>query len=845
MPTWRQLRGQSEGAPVSLVGPREWEGIVVCNNACVVRAEASLDSPLVRELPPGTCVSVVQEGEAGGRQRLCLSAPCSGWVSAKLVRKTANAWSEAGNSMDVVEDNSWQPLGMPTFFPDASANVTAKTPMGRPVELFDGNPEVDRSFGSPAAMYTDRVEMALWISRRVGSFNSSLGDEVKASMFAQVGELQAPSQPSGAPKKYRPQVLYIAGVEGTGHHGVMPMLLYPAVRQFGSGTISWWRSLREVLMKTPPSRRKARLHQLLDAMGVFDRPHFIVEWCSWPFGEDVRGRWSEGCDDPNSLQREERSGNPGNSVDLREFVELFQTHGDVKVLVLHRGLASAAWSHKEWDDGLVEHAKVLALFNDYLTRVLRKFDADMWRWVAYEDLCEAHVQQDFSAIKAIADFLGLQRGADLERVFRHFRPSRKDASSEMSPENLRAIRRVEEEKCQTWFPSAFPAQRLLAQFSPSSGKVRKLLQPAQEQDQSTKDSQMGLDPTNPAFIQFLASMTEVQKQAWLAVCQSQADPQESAVLIQRLQQSLSEDQVFLFRKALLREEVSQRVDQADVDPGAYTCLHMWIEDRGFGSEINNLISASIFCKEHELSCVVEDEAWNSGQLHSYLQAEPLMLRRCPHSTHGRCRQLDVRRNKRVATPGWFAVCKHAKKVSFAEKAKVTRQVWRYTSDTANRIDLLNEEFDLPTSYVAVHVRCGDKVAGKRKESVSVTTADYAKEALSHLGRNCSVIAVCTDDLSAAEEFGEAVRKLRPMADVRWRSRKDIPEELRHGHWQADYNALRVEDRVGMTQEFLADVEVLRGASVTICTYSSNVGRLVALLRDGPTVSMDQAEWTND
>ena len=31
--------------------------------------------------------------------------------------------------------------------------------------------------------------------------------------------------------------------------------------------------------------------------------------------------------------------------------------------------------------------------------------------------------------------------------------------------------------------------------------------------------------------------------------------------------------------------------------------------------------------------------------------------------------------------------------------------------------------------------------------------------------------------------------------------------------------------------------------VCVCTYSSNVGRLVALLRDGPTVSLD-AEWTN-
>lgn len=31
------------------------------------------------------------------------------------------------------------------------------------------------------------------------------------------------------------------------------------------------------------------------------------------------------------------------------------------------------------------------------------------------------------------------------------------------------------------------------------------------------------------------------------------------------------------------------------------------------------------------------------------QAEPLILRRCPHST---CRPCEVRRDRRVATPGW-------------------------------------------------------------------------------------------------------------------------------------------------------------------------------------------------
>eukprot|EP00435_Cladocopium_sp_Y103_P039102 s2220_g10.t1 len=86
---------------------------------------------------------------------------------------------------------------------------------------------------------------------------------------------------------------------------VMPMILYPAVRQYGSCTLSWWRSLREVLMKVHPRQRRERLNALLEAMHVFDKPHFIMEWASWPFGEHVRSRWSKGCDDPRGLEREE------------------------------------------------------------------------------------------------------------------------------------------------------------------------------------------------------------------------------------------------------------------------------------------------------------------------------------------------------------------------------------------------------------------------------------------------------------------------------------------------------------------------------------------------------------
>ncbi|CAE7890056.1 ubiE, partial [Symbiodinium microadriaticum] len=121
---------------------------------------------------------------------------------------------------------------------------------------------------------------------------------------------------------------------------------------------------------------------------------------------------------------------------------------------------------------------VLALFNDYLTKVLRGLEPSMWRWVAYEDLCEAWGASDFEAADEIAEFLGLPP-APLSRAFRYFKPSRKDAASEMSPENLRTLRDLDSRKGSSWFPSLFPQQRLLRQLLAQELVVRQCAEVAQ------------------------------------------------------------------------------------------------------------------------------------------------------------------------------------------------------------------------------------------------------------------------------------------------------------------------------------------------------------------------------
>jgi len=817
-----------------------------------------------------------------------------------------------------VPARKWKAAGVPTYYPDANMKIPDTMPMGRQADVFDGDPNVDRSFASPATMWGDRVEMGVWLSNRLAGFDQAIGNELKEIVSEDLISEQrafehAPLRgrtKSGRRASNNLKIVYIAGVEGTGHHGVMPMLLYAAACEYGfGGMLAWWRSLREVLQKTAPEDRRGKLRTLMAAACIDDRPRIIFEWESYPFGEMQRGRWAGGCLDPNALKREEISGNPGNSVDLAEFVDLFREYGDVRILVLHRGLVPAAWSHKEWDADLVEHARVLALFNEYLTKVLNDLTPNMWRWVAYEHICEAHFRGEFrEAAAQLADFLGLQVPDNLEKAFKPFRPSMKDAAREMSPASLSAIQELELQRSRKWFPSLFPELQLLAEFVPQSkrpgprglpappqqqvldacaaGEVERLLESLNEEQaeawdemcESSNETELEiamarlralllpdqrvlfeqlrageesqpadyeLDPTkNQKLRRLLDSFGAKQCKAWEEMCHADLDDQAQALA--RLQELLSNEQRFLLQKAFEAEE--QRFRESEfastdkLDLNMHTCMHFWIEGRGFGSELNNLVSAAMTCEAHGLACVIEDENWNSGHLHDYLNAEPLILRQCPRcytNSDESCRPLEVRRDKQIATPGWFAVRRHADAVPFATKAEFTRRVWRYVEGTDWAIEKLNRILDLPLFYLAVHIRRGDKVI----ETPEVEPTAFARAALAHFQWPCTAMAVCSDDVSAAEAFAAEIWRERPELPVLWRTRAAAPKSLQNGHWQEEWNSQPLSTRVALTHEFLADIEVMRSAHVLLCTHSSNVGRLVALLRDGPTISLDE-EWTN-
>lgn len=390
-------------------------------------------------------------------------------------------------------------------------------------------------------------------------------------------------------------------------------------------------------------------------------------------------------------------------------------------------------------------------------------------------------------------------------------------------------------------PARDEAQLPYTALSPSTSAIKKPVQTAAA----------GADvEVNDALWQLLSSFSPVQKQAWAELSASSNEGAAKQQRLQRLTALLTEDQKFLLHKVTITQESAQAAKNCDLDPRQFTCLHFWLGDCGFGSEVNNLISAAVMCQEYGIPCVVEDDKWNSGHLHDYLSAAPWIHMICP--LNEKCvHRLEVKRNRRTATPGWFAVCKHARGISLQQKAVFTQQLWRLTASTGQRVTVLNRELQLQFCYVAVQIRRGDKIKGAAKESLAVSIADYAKAALARCVPSgpCTAVIVCTDDVTAAEELGIMLQHSHPGLPVRWRRRPDAPEKLRQGHWQAEFNSQPLKERIDLTNVFLADMEVMKNAHTLICTFSSNVGRMAALLREGrctvrgQTVSLD-SKWTN-
>ncbi|KAK9696152.1 hypothetical protein K7432_012623 [Basidiobolus ranarum] len=158
-------------------------------------------------------------------------------------------------------------------------------------------------------------------------------------------------------------------------------------------------------------------------------------------------------------------------------------------------------------------------------------------------------------------------------------------------------------------------------------------------------------------------------------------------------------------------------------------------------------------------------------------------------------------------------------------------------------------------FISMHIRRGDKLWYEAKELPIKLYSDKVKSLADskYSGRDISLFVLSDDDKSVAALRALLLDnpKIRvfTLADA-FSQHPDLtkdwkPLEQRVGYDQDNFIQADKEYQYSQTAESIADITLAATADEFICTFSSNIGRLITILRTQPidTVhSMDWPEW---
>lgn len=155
-------------------------------------------------------------------------------------------------------------------------------------------------------------------------------------------------------------------------------------------------------------------------------------------------------------------------------------------------------------------------------------------------------------------------------------------------------------------------------------------------------------------------------------------------------------------------------------------------------------------------------------------------------------------------------------------SKILENVW-----VLSRQDILyNLEFNAKTNnnskYLCVHIRAGDKISGKTKEAEPVDF-DYLSSLVYSLPLKFENICVITDDYNSFLSFASLYRNF---------SLNTSCPESHFGYFNSSFLVESPDQIFLETQRLIGDIEIATRALYFIGPYSSNLSRLIYLLRKG-------------
>jgi hypothetical protein len=284
-----------------------------------------------------------------------------------------------------------------------------------------------------------------------------------------------------------------------------------------------------------------------------------------------------------------------------------------------------------------------------------------------------------------------------------------------------------------------------------------------------------------------------------------------------------------------------------------------LSNRGFFSELNNLVLAVLYCLENKIKFKLHSGKWVSGKWEDYFNPifeEYKGLIPIPENVYVERRfdflsvfyHKQVRNRKLLKDDVWSNMRsndflqKHFSypdlEISgdiFEAKRQLFKIILDYNKKTAEDISsILNSDLDFVKQSCGIHVRRGDKVIGSSKEAELFNIESYITKAL-EFDPEMKDFTICTDDNEVLENFKTKYPKLNYLS---------FCPPTRLGYFQKQYNSTKeTKEKRNEVINILKDAYLLSHSKMFVGTYSSNISRFVVLMRNNKSCHSLDIPWT--
>eukprot|EP01129_Flabellula_baltica_P001418 TRINITY_DN1130_c0_g1_i3.p1 TRINITY_DN1130_c0_g1~~TRINITY_DN1130_c0_g1_i3.p1 ORF type:complete len:321 (-),score=63.71 TRINITY_DN1130_c0_g1_i3:513-1475(-) len=266
--------------------------------------------------------------------------------------------------------------------------------------------------------------------------------------------------------------------------------------------------------------------------------------------------------------------------------------------------------------------------------------------------------------------------------------------------------------------------------------------------------------------------------------------------------------------------------------------HYW----GFGSEVNNMLNAALYAEYLNRTFYITSHVWNYGRWSDYFEKPT----QCAYDRYARAvskypeENVEYRGNlyasKAVYSGLNIALGEARIDPMFDAKRKIAKKIWKLNESTQKYVDSFVERvLPSPTQkgdslLVGMHIRRGDK----QSETEILGVEHYISKAQELAGDREIKYYVASDDI---ESVIQEINEIDEESDVFY------DDQVNHkGHDQAKFNKLSKEERKNEALELISSLEGFLKCDIIICTFSSNICRLLAILSEKDNVYSVDRDW---